>query len=326
MFSPPNQEYDDAALTRYLLGSLPQQDVLRIDELSVADDETASRLSALENDLVDAYVNGELSGETLTQFQSSFLSSPQGREKVAFAESLLATEDRAAAISGHVAAPAPQPPTLQPNTTANRSAKPWRGFPIPRWTANWAFAAAALLLIAGGAYLLREHASLKGQLDRAQADRIELDRRQAELQKLLAEARPGPSPPEALNGEALDHPQTPAHPLKTVSLVLYAQTRGASQIASLALPQATARVLLQLQLEFDDFPAYRAVLKDSATDRILWRSTNLSAMTAGRNPAVSVDLPASLLKSQVYSLELNGVPSHGQAEPIGSYPFNVVIE
>ncbi len=31
-------------------------------------------------------------------------------------------------------------------------------------------------------------------------------------------------------------------------------------MASLALPQATARVLLQLQLEFDDFPAYRAVL------------------------------------------------------------------
>jgi hypothetical protein len=328
MFPSGKQEYDDEMLTRYLLGGLPEGDVARIDELSITDDDTVHRLNALENDLVDAYVSGELSGDTLIQFQSSYLSSFERRAKVAFAVSLLAREDRAAAqISGHAAVPTlqahtPQARTPQPNAAGNRSAKPWRGFPIPRWTPNWALAAAALLLIAGGAYLLREHALLKNQLDRAQAERVELDRRQANLQKQLAEARqPSLSP-----AEASDSLPTPPRPLRTVSLVLYAQMRGASQMASLSLPQATASVLLQVQLEFDDFPAYRAVLKDSASDRTLWRSKNLNATAAGRDRAVSVDLPASLLASQVYSLELIGIPQNGPAEPIGSYPFNVVIK
>ena len=55
----------DEVLVRYLLGSLPHEEAERLDELSIADDTVASRLSEAENDLVDAYIRNELSGETL---------------------------------------------------------------------------------------------------------------------------------------------------------------------------------------------------------------------------------------------------------------------
>src|ERR1700721_1918691 len=104
MFSPGKQVYDDQLLIRYLLGLLTPEETERLDELSIASDDFACRLRDVENDLVDAYASGELSGETLTRFQSSYLSSAEGRERVRFAEALLANGSRAAAAPARNAA------------------------------------------------------------------------------------------------------------------------------------------------------------------------------------------------------------------------------
>ena len=39
---------DDQLLVRYLVGSLPEDETERLDELSIADDQFAARLSAVE--------------------------------------------------------------------------------------------------------------------------------------------------------------------------------------------------------------------------------------------------------------------------------------
>ena len=59
---------DDQRLVRYLLGSLPEDETEQFDELSIADDQFSAQLSAVEHDLVDAYVKGELSGDMLARF------------------------------------------------------------------------------------------------------------------------------------------------------------------------------------------------------------------------------------------------------------------
>ena len=46
---------DDRHLASYLLGLLPEEEAERLDEASVVDDELASRLCGVEDDLVDAY-------------------------------------------------------------------------------------------------------------------------------------------------------------------------------------------------------------------------------------------------------------------------------
>ena len=81
---------DDQLLIRYLLGSLEEDKAERLDELSVADDDFAWRLKAVENDMVDSYVRGDLSGETLARFESFYVSTPRRRERVEFARALLA--------------------------------------------------------------------------------------------------------------------------------------------------------------------------------------------------------------------------------------------
>src|SRR5947209_4000978 len=91
---------DDRLLIGYLVGSLTEQEAERLDELSVADDQVAADLHAVEHDLVDAYVRGELLGDTLRRFEAHYLSSPDARAKVTFARALLKYQERAAAAPG----------------------------------------------------------------------------------------------------------------------------------------------------------------------------------------------------------------------------------
>ncbi len=78
--------FSDQEIVQYLLGS--STDAERLDELSFTDDEFAARLQSVENDLVDAYVRGELAGEALENFNLHYLSSPHRRNKVLMARGL----------------------------------------------------------------------------------------------------------------------------------------------------------------------------------------------------------------------------------------------
>ncbi len=74
-------------MIEYLLGSSPEEDTERFDAVSVTDREFAEQLDATENDLIDAYIQGELSGATLERFETHYLSSAFRRDKVEFARS-----------------------------------------------------------------------------------------------------------------------------------------------------------------------------------------------------------------------------------------------
>lgn len=90
----PEAVPDDLALTRYLLGHCAREDEARLDELSIADPAFADRLRAIEHDLADAYVRGELSPADRERWESRYLTSVHGREDLALAEALAARERR----------------------------------------------------------------------------------------------------------------------------------------------------------------------------------------------------------------------------------------
>jgi anti-sigma factor RsiW len=92
---PPS--FSDQTLVRYLLGLLPEDQAEQLDEASVADDAVASRLIAIENDLIDDYVRNELDAGTRRRFECVYLASTHRRERVRFALQLLASVDRRAA-------------------------------------------------------------------------------------------------------------------------------------------------------------------------------------------------------------------------------------
>ena len=317
------QKFDDQLLVRYLLGALPHEEAERLDELSVVNDEFALRLNAVENDLVDAYVRGELSGETLERFKSSYLASMNRREKVRFAEALLALEGRTAPVTKPTAS-AIRPSSPRPAEDYSQQPSRRKFLTVPRLVPQWALAAMVLILLAGS-FLLIDNQHLRKQARETEGERIARDQHEQQLLTQLADLR-------ASNAGALkelkDTSQSPTNldQLKTVSLLLQPEMRGAGRVETLHLRRGTDLVVLLLVLESDDFPTYRIVLKDPATNQILWRSTDLKSASAGKNKAVSIGFRASLLKERNYLAELTGIAPSGTSEFISAYPFRAMLK
>jgi hypothetical protein len=91
-------ELRDERLVDYLLGRLSDEEAQRYDERSIADDEFVWRLRDVENDLIDAYVRGLLTGETCARFRTVYMASPRRRERVMFARTLADLDARYAFV------------------------------------------------------------------------------------------------------------------------------------------------------------------------------------------------------------------------------------
>ena len=76
---------DDRLLRSYLLGAVSPQEAERLETLAIAKDNVAERLTAVENDLVDAYVRNKLVDQDLERFKTCYLSVARRRQKVEFA-------------------------------------------------------------------------------------------------------------------------------------------------------------------------------------------------------------------------------------------------
>ena len=301
-------DFDDIQLVQYLLGKLPAEESERLDELSVTDDNFAWRLRETENDLVDAYVHSELSGTTLEEFRTFYLSSAKRREKVAFAEGLLQFQASAARVA---------------TQSSRRPSFFSRAFKPRRLVLQFAAAAFVMSLILG--YLLFDNARLRYQMDDAHARQSSLEQNKQKLENELREQRaanadsqkgPGPS---GRNGPDLDQ-------LKTLSLMLPPPARGLSSVKTITVHPNADLVVLVLTLESADFPQYRVTLKDPATNEVVWRSADLEAASADNKPGLTVSFRAGLLKTQNYVAEVAGVSHGGKAEIIGDYPFHVVLK
>ena len=82
----PAERIDDTLLLNYLLGDLPEDRQVEVEDRAFADREFLDALEAAEADLIDAC--GELSPSERRAFEQRFLTSPQRRKKVEFARAL----------------------------------------------------------------------------------------------------------------------------------------------------------------------------------------------------------------------------------------------
>jgi anti-sigma-K factor RskA len=301
---------DDLALRRYLTGLLPAEQADHFDELSVTDAEFAALVRAAEHDLIDAYVNGELSGEVLDRFRSHYLSSPAGRERVTFAETFASHQ----AATRDATRPGPAP----------------GGFAY--WP-QWGLAAAALLVMSAAGYLFVQNARLQDRLDDTIAVRARLEEREKQLQTELEAERSATAKTleelvrlrESLERPESVNPDTPGSVgLGILAFTISAATRGTGNLPVLAIPPGATTITLRLLLEADDFPRYDVALQEAGAKKELWRSGRLQAVASGGVKALSVSIPAGLLQPRVYTAELTGVPPTGEPQYVSGYPFRVV--
>lgn len=297
---------DDATLVRYLVGRVSEEDTEQLDERSIVDGDFAERLRAVEHDLVDAYTNGELTGETLDGFRAQYLRSPAGLAQVEFAQAL-----RGAATAGQ-ASPA--------RDAAGGRTVPW-----------WQLVAAGLVLAAAGS-LAVDNFQLRRQMSAVDQARAELEKRVQQLREDVGRQRSTTSATEeelARVREALASARTqpsdgqPGAP-PILALVLRAATREAAEIPQLAIPTGVATVVLRLPLVAVEFPFYEAELRDLTSETVIWRSGRLTAPAASARPLLPLTVRASVLVPRNYVMGLSGISTAGVAEPLDTYPFRVV--
>lgn len=338
---------NNQAMTRYLLGSLPEAEAERLDELSITDDKFADALKAAEKDLIDAYVQGELTGAELEQFKSHYLASPTRREKVKFAQAFQVFAGKE--LDAQTAAARAETPA---QAAKERKVSGWFSalniFTTPRLALQWRAALAVLVLLIAGSWLVLENKRLRQQVSHTEARRDALVEREKELQQELEGQRTAKATTEqelarvseerARLEEELkkeqqrvsEQPRTarqeqPSSPGGGIaSFILTPQMRGAGQIQTITIPAQTDHVAMQLRLEPNEYPAYRVALLEQSGNQTLWRSGTLRATTAGDSKTLSANFPASLLKSGVYTLRVNGIAANGATEIISDYPFRVV--
>lgn len=331
VFVMSNSTDQNQVITQYLLGTLPEVERERLDESSVTSQEFAEVLSASEKDLIDAYVQGELSGTILAQFESHYLASPIRRERVEFAEAFHVFAKKQTALD-RSSNRGPADLDLKRKSGWLSTLNIFGG----RYPAlQWGLALATVVFIAAGAFLLLQNARLRQQISLEQAHRDELQQRETKLQKELEQQRASQTAIEqelaqvreerARMEEELKKPgQLPTNGTGTFSFVLTPQLRGGTDAKSVSIPVNASRVTMQLNLEPNDYQTFAVVLLDQSNHQELWRSGNLKPTSRGNVRTLNVSFSAGLLKPQAYALKVSGISANGQSEVLSDYPFKVV--
>jgi hypothetical protein len=326
-----NSTNQNQVITEYLLGSLPEVEMERLDELSVTSQEFAEVLRASEKDLIDAYVQGELSGTMLAQFESHYLSSPIRQERVEFAAAfqVFARTQRAFVDS-----------SIRGEADLDRKRK--RGwlsklsiFSEQYPALQRGLALAAVIFIVVGVFVLRQNARLREQMSLEQAHREELQQREIQLQKELEQRRAGNTAIEQelaqvreerarMEEQLRKSGQLPASGPAVVSFVLTPQLRGVGQAPAVSIPANTGRVTMHLHLEPNDYQTFTVGLLDQSDHQALWHSGKVKASSRDNDRTLTVTFSADLLKPQHYALQVSGISANGQSEVLSDYPFKVV--
>ena len=256
--SPSNQEM----IVKYLLGELPEKQQAEIEDQAFQDEQYLQSILAVENDLIDEYVRGEIPPAKRQKFESHFLASDERRRKVEFARALATVSSEAGSQASQSFRPATTSISQNPLLAFIRSLKPAMAFSL---------AAAALLIVIGGGLLIRDGIRLRSQLSQLQAERQSQEARRQQLEKQIAEER---TRTEALaqqverrqQEDAARLPQVedqkpvsaPKGPLAVALTLLPGLSRGSNSVPTLVLSPGVRTVRLQVGMDpQDDYPFYR---------------------------------------------------------------------
>ncbi|HET6854354.1 MAG TPA: hypothetical protein VFH46_18780 [Pyrinomonadaceae bacterium] len=320
MAAEPNNEQ---LIARYLLGELPEEQQVEIEDRAFQDNDYLATITAVENDLIDEYVRHELSETDRRKFENRFLASAERRKRVEFARALANVASEATVAE-------------RPSTAVSwrdsldafvRSLNPF---------GKLALAALTLLVIASGAWLLIETLRLRSELTRLQAQN---QSRQGLEQQIEAERKRNEELAARLNQEKQQREQsdeslrqlsetaqtaTPApRPIIASLTLLPGISRGGGEKPSLALAGNARLVRLQIGIDAEETYKTFAVELRTTAGRQVWTKENLKAGSRRGARSVGLTLPATALKPGEYELKLSGVKDGGGTEEVGYYYFNV---
>jgi hypothetical protein len=321
-------------IARYLLGELPEEQQVEIEDRAFSDQEFMAGITAVEDDLIDEYVREEMSQTDCRRFEARFLASEPRRKKVEFARALAQLLDEARVTERETR-----------KVSATRSS--WRDALAAfihglNAAGRIALATAALILIIGGAWLFIQTLTLRSQLARLQAQQqsqrtdrdtlqrqVESERRRSEelTAQLNQEKQQRAQTDESLRRLSETVNQQPSAAPRSIiaSLTLLPGiSRGATTQPKLILPPNAGVARLQIGIEpEEDYKSFGVELR-TAGGRPVWMRDGLTARSSRGGRSIRLTLPASALLPGEYELRLKGLPETGPAEDVGFYYFQVM--
>jgi hypothetical protein len=317
---------DQRLLSRYLLEDIGEEERERLEEDYLADDDLYMRLMVAEDELIAAYVQGELSRRDRAKFEKAYLTNPRRLQKVESTRELLYF------FSEKKAQPAPRPGLL----TVLRQWQ-WGGL-RPLYVVVGLLLLAVPCVLSG--WLLIERRRMQGALEAA---RERLRQAESEQQLRMSGQTPTPTPtptqvrdmpptpggdstPEHASDTAVER-ETQRHkrddrPVpdrgRTVenapsSVLAFAlprpgtRTRGGSghMTEPLVIPRGVVLVRLTVKVIPNDYAAYTVSLQKLGGSEGLTQVVPRSdSSTSGES--VGIDVPASVLTNGVYTLRVVG--------------------
>jgi hypothetical protein len=300
----PDRTGDKTFMVRYILGQVSPEERAGFEERYQADEDLFEELVAAENDLIDAYARGELSGTDRLRFESRFLATPELRERVKFAKSL----------AGHISETAPA-----------EAAPGWWKFITPgRPVTRFAFSAVVLGLLLWGVWMTTSNVRLRHELEHMAAERDKLGQQQKDFQSQLTELnaqlkrlQDSPSAQEIARLAETSRPM--------ISLALspgLVRTDQGPNILPISPGVSTALLLLKTR---DGLYSSYSVSLETPEGRQVFKRDGLQSWPAGEMTMVSVSLPSTALQRGDYVLRLTG-HAGGKSEEIDVYSFRVVAK
>jgi len=278
---------DEELLRQYLLGMLSEPEWDAIEQKLLTDDDFARTVEVIEDEIVDDYLDGKLSGPDKRAAEDHFFQSPEHRSKLHFARLLrrhLKKEDSL----NHVRFMVPRVP---------------QAF-------YWASSIAIVLLLSITTGLLiytaKLNRDLQSQIAKNRSAEAELTRERTRASQLEAQLR--------LLQEQNDGPQTVAQD-SSLKLTLLPVERSLGTVP--LVKRDPALKWLEIHIAVMDFasPSYKASLRD-ANGREVWSDTNLKPKFSGK--LLVFKIPAQLVSAAgEYSVVIIG------SGVTHRYPFRV---
>lgn len=294
------EKLSNELLKRYLLGDLDQREAELVEARCFAEPEELSELAALRDDLLDAWVRGELPKSEEQKLNARLQTLPALRDKAAFARSLQQILAAQVDANEQTAISAESPLRLPTKPVTSVQRKSWVALPRPVWVA----AALSLVLLLGwvGMNAVRKRTSQAPEQNQLQVA-VTPGKPATPLPSPAVEA--SPTVPLKSNASASKPPPVD-HTSRTsvVSFVLAAGLVRAEQDApELVIPAAAKTVNLQLELTPTQEHPQQAVLKNAA-NTIVWEQHSLRTQVYSGIRVALCDVPVTVLAGGTYQLHL----------------------
>ena len=301
---------NELLIRRYLLSSISDEEREQVEMRIMTDDDFFQQINLVEDDLVEEYLDGALTGEECGRFEEVFLCSPERQHKLRFAKAL-----RAYAANR----PQGRSSLVVPEKQAwYRPLVDW--FPAGRPALAYSLLAALLVLSSGGTWLLVQTRGLTEQLRVLQAQQRENAAVESRLRALYEKERARADQMAGLQQQGQEQrvPGPSAGAIQQSFTVSPGVLRSAQSVQTLVIQKDTILVELRLDLAQNWKEAYRAVLL-SGGNEMLSRS-NLKAEEGDKEITVSFSVAAMNLPGGYCEIWLYG---SGESDLLQRYTFRV---